>query len=143
MITGLILSKLFVLTLLESVDQKRITFCPHSLDEVMRLFWKYQFTSFFQETTFVRVNHTQYQWVDLGDLSQACIAIPETCDTQGGTLSVWVRVYDCHAHSAVIGSASTKVEQTNFMIMCYQDQIRYGISFLDNQHLKMHCCGKV
>ena len=47
-------------------------------------------------------------WLDLGDQSQACIVKPETCGTQGGTLSVWYRVLDFQEYSAVIGNVFDK-----------------------------------
>ena len=32
--------------------------------------------------------------MDLGDLSAACITKPSTCDDQGGTVSLWVKMIE-------------------------------------------------
>ena len=53
--------------------------------------------SFFQINTVVRTDHTMQQWLDLGNQSQACITVPETCGTQGGTISVWIKPLDCQS----------------------------------------------
>ena len=63
------------------------------------------------------------QWLDLGNQSQACVTIPETCGTQGGTLSVWFKVIDYQPHSAIIGNIFD-VPKTSVSITCSQSTLR-------------------
>ena len=37
----------------------------------------------------VITDHTQQRWVGLGDLSAACITIPDTCGPEGATLAFY------------------------------------------------------
>ena len=50
------------------------------------------------------MNRTNKQWVDLGDLSVACITRPETCGPEGAAISVWLRLDALSANSGIISS---------------------------------------
>ena len=38
------------------------------------------------------MNASKHQWVDLGDLSDACIVQAYTCSAAGGAVAFWMRV---------------------------------------------------
>ena len=40
----------------------------------------------------VQTDHTQRRWVNLGDLSAACITIPDTCGPEGAAVVFWVKL---------------------------------------------------
>ena len=56
------------------------------------------------------------QSLELGNLSQACITIPESCGTQGGTVGLWAKVIDCQYQGGIINSFN--LERTSFSILC-------------------------
>ena len=64
------------------------------------------------------------QWLDLGNQSQACITIPESCGMGGGTVSAWVKRDGNHAEGGVI-SSMTQV-QTSFTIVSHNNNLRYA-----------------
>ena len=70
----------------------------------------------FQISTVVTTDRALSQWLDLGNQSQACITIPETCGAQGGTISAWIKLREC-THGAGIVSSKTQ-PQTSFSIYC-------------------------
>ena len=39
-------------------------------------------------------NQPQQQWVSLGDLSEACITVPDTCGPEGAAVAFWVKLID-------------------------------------------------
>ena len=67
------------------------------------------------------------QWMELGNQSQACITIPESCGAQGGTISVWVKIVECptgDGGSAAIITSFLPV-QTGFTLQCIETQMEY------------------
>ena len=50
------------------------------------------------------MNRTNKEWVGLGDLSVACITVPETCRPEGGAIGVWLRLDAFPANSGIISS---------------------------------------
>ena len=71
---------------------------------------------FFQTSRTVKTDMTLTQSLELGNLSIACITIPESCGTQGGTVGVWVKVIDCQHQGGII--TSLHYPQTSFSILC-------------------------
>ena len=67
------------------------------------------------------------QWLDLGNQSQACITIPESCGMGGGTISAWVKRDGNHAEGGVI-SSMTQV-QTSFTIVSHNNNLRYTADY--------------
>ena len=49
-------------------------------------------TNIFQVNNAINTDNTQKQWVSLGNLSIACLTIPETCGSAGGALSAWIKI---------------------------------------------------
>ena len=64
----------------------------------------------------VKTDLALQQWMDLGNLSQACITILESCGMNGGTVVAWIRVLECE-HSGGIVSSFTE-HFTGFSIAC-------------------------
>ena len=77
----------------------------------------------FQTNTVVRTDHTLQQYLELGNQSQACITIPESCGTQGGTISVWVKPLGCPDGGGIISSQDTS--QSAVIIACSPTELRY------------------
>ena len=76
----------------------------------------------FQINTVVKTNRDLQQWLNLGDQSQACITIPESCGNQGGTVSAWVKRGDCISQGGIISSLIQP--QTSFSIYCDDSELR-------------------
>ena len=74
-----------------------------------------------QKNTVVKTNLTDSQWVDLGMLSQACITIPETCGSDGATMSVWLKIVECPPGGDVISSRPAKV--TSWSLTCWGNNL--------------------
>ena len=73
--------------------------------------------------TVVRTDHTVQQYLELGNQSQACITIPETCGSQGGTISVWIKPLGCQDGGGIISSQPQS--QSAVVIACRQTELRY------------------
>ena len=56
----------------------------------------------FQINTVVKTDRDLGQWLDLGNQSQACITIPETCGSQGGTISAWIKPIESNQKGGII-----------------------------------------
>ena len=56
----------------------------------------------------VETNGLEKQYVDLGNLSMACIVVPETCGTEGGAVAVRVKVNvtECTSYCGIISSVA-------------------------------------
>ena len=52
----------------------------------------------------VKTDLALQQWMDLGNLSQACITVPESCGTNGGTVAAWIRVLECEDDGGIVTS---------------------------------------
>ena len=68
------------------------------------------------------MNRNNKQWVDLGDLSVACITRSETCGSEGASLSVWLKVDVCPTDSGIMSSVG--IGTSGFSIVCHNDLIR-------------------
>ena len=61
------------------------------------------------------------QYVDLGHLPDACMANPSSCDENGGSVSLWVKLLDCDNG----GIITSDVQRENgFKVYCKQDKIK-------------------
>ena len=70
----------------------------------------------------VRTDHSQYQSVDLGDLSvHACLTIPGSCGPAGGALSVWIRIEDCSGEGGIISSYQYLHE--GLLVRCFKNSM--------------------
>ena len=74
--------------------------------------------------TVVRTDRTMQQYLELGNQSQVCITIPDSCGTQGGTVSVWVKPLDCDADGGGIVTSQSQY-QSSFIIACNPTELRY------------------
>ena len=61
-------------------------------------------------------------WVDLGDLSVACITRPETCGREGAAISVWLNFHDCPRDGGIISASGFGT--SGFQVVCQTDAIR-------------------
>ena len=64
----------------------------------------------------VQTDKSLSQYVDLGDLSAACITKPSTCGSDGGTVSLWIKTTSCDSSDGVISSLAWSGE--GFDVMC-------------------------
>ena len=70
----------------------------------------------FQVGNAVKTDKGLYQYVDLGDLSAACITIPDTCGPEGGSISLWFKLEPCDGNMGLISSVATF--GTGFSLSC-------------------------
>ena len=77
---------------------------------------------FFQNSKVVVTDRTESQWLDLGNQSQACITIPESCGTQGGTISAWIKLGECITVGGIISSFTQT--QSGFSFYCKNSEFR-------------------
>ena len=47
---------------------------------------------FIQKNNALRTDSTRRQWVDLGIHTDVCMTRPETCGTDGGAISMWLKI---------------------------------------------------
>ena len=64
----------------------------------------------------VCLNHTLKQWVNLGDVSAACMAKPTSSEPCSGTLTARIRIDDCGNTELL---TSTSGSTTGFHVFCY------------------------
>ena len=65
----------------------------------------------------VQTDKSLSQYVDLGDLSAACITKPSTCGADGGTVSLWIQTTSCgQSDTGVISSMGSYTE--GFYVAC-------------------------
>ena len=50
----------------------------------------------------VVTDHTQQRWVNLGDLSAACITIPDSCGPEGAAIAFWVKLIETPSSGGVV-----------------------------------------
>ena len=77
------------------------------------------------------------EWVDLGDLSVACITQPETCGPEGAAISVWLNLQDCPGNSGII--SSLRYGTSGFAVYC----LGSGSIQLVLDLLVYTCCNKI
>ena len=66
----------------------------------------------------VSTDRAQNQWVDLGNLSAACITRPDTCGSDGAALSVWLKLTDCQDPDGVISSHTASAFSAGLLVCC-------------------------
>ena len=74
---------------------------------------------FVQVNNAISTDYAQKQWVNLGNLSIACLTIPETCGSAGGALSAWIKIGDTDYPSGGIVSSFDLSE--GFDVLTYND----------------------
>ena len=62
----------------------------------------------------VKTNESLRQYVDLGDLSSACVTKPETCGPEGGAISLWFKLDACVGGGIITSRSSS----TGFHLAC-------------------------
>ena len=67
----------------------------------------------------IRTNGSQFEWVNLGNLSAACMTHPDAC-TYGGTMSLWINVYDKPTHPIFSAYSNHK---TGFIIFALNERM--------------------
>ena len=70
----------------------------------------------------MKTNRDHDQYVDLGDLSAACITRPETCGPEGAAISFWFKLNSCGGTGGLISSTSS--DTTGFTVACNSFLIR-------------------
>ena len=83
--------------------------------------YRYKF-NFIQVNNAISTDNAQKQWVSLGNLSVACLTIPETCGSAGGALSAWIKIGNTDYPSGGIISSSDYSE--GFLVYIYNNELR-------------------
>ena len=55
----------------------------------------------------LKTDRARSQWIDLGDLSAACITRPDTCGQEGAAVSFWLNLIECKEGGGVISTINT------------------------------------
>ena len=65
---------------------------------------------------------THHQYIDLGDMSEACITIPDTC-TAGAAVAFWIKINktECVYPKGIMSSRQIG-SKTGFEVLCEADQ---------------------
>ena len=80
----------------------------------------------FQVGNSVKTTDSFSQYVDLGDLSAACITIPETCGPEGAAISFWFKLGSCGVNTGLISSATNGgTYETGFSVSCRFSELTY------------------
>ena len=70
----------------------------------------------------VQADHTQQRWVNLGNLSAACITRPGTCGPKGAAVAFWMKVIGLHSCAGKSFIASRKdYSSTGFLFRSGDD----------------------
>ena len=67
----------------------------------------------------ISLDHTRNQWVDLGILTDVCMASPGTCGAAGGAVAFWMRITCCvydNVDRGIISSLKSDMSKQNFRI---------------------------
>ena len=56
------------------------------------------------------------QWVELLDVSDACLVRPETCGPEGASLTVWIKVLDYSFSYGIISSVGHSPDTTGILV---------------------------
>ena len=70
----------------------------------------------------VATDAAQHQYIDLGDMSEACITIPDTC-AAGAAVAFWMRINktECVNPKGIMSSRQ-RGSKTGFEVLCEADQ---------------------
>ena len=64
------------------------------------------------------MDHTKRQWVDLGNLTEACIVRPETCGAEGGAVAFWIR--RTYSDAEYRGVLSSRAEENTGLVIYFR-----------------------
>ena len=64
--------------------------CPTTYSSCVISFY---ISTLFQSGNAVNLNHTQKQWLDFGEHTEACMTRPGTCGAEGGAVSYWMNLF--------------------------------------------------
>ena len=76
----------------------------------------------FQNGGGVMTDRSLEQYVDLGNLTVACITRPETCDN-GATVTLWVKVLEVRGYQGIITSLD-RDQSTGFFMLYALGSVR-------------------
>ncbi len=71
----------------------------------------------FQKNLGVETNSFYDEYVELGDLSAGCLSLPDSCGSEGGSLSVWIYLNYCGT-AGVLTSINYATPTTGVQIKC-------------------------
>ena len=63
----------------------------------------------------VQIRKEKKQWIDLGDMSLACITDPVTC-VHGATLTAWIKIDECAQSAGII--SGQRHRKRGFKLKC-------------------------
>ena len=80
----------------------------------------------------VETDKTEYQYVNLGDLSDACITRPVTCGGEGATVSLWLKVEHCGTNDGALSTSDYYYDggptpREGFIVSCFTTGMRYTL----------------
>ena len=80
----------------------------------------------------VETDKTESQYVNLGDLSDACITRPVTCGGEGATVSLWLKVEHCGTNDGALFSSDYYYDggatpREGFIVSCFTTGMRYTL----------------
>ena len=80
----------------------------------------------------VETDKTEYQYVNLGDLSDACITRPVTCGGEGATISLWLKVEHCGTNDGALSSSDYYYDggptpREGFIVSCFTTGMKYTL----------------
>ena len=67
----------------------------------------------------LKTDRARSQWIDLGDLSEACITRPDACGPEGPAVSFWLNLIECKEGDGVISTTNT-----GLVVDCLDVEIR-------------------
>ena len=70
-------------------------------------------------------NRTRHHWVDFGNNTGACMALPETCGAAGGAISLWINVIDFYGFRGIVSSVAD--DKMGSVIFHSSSDIRYVV----------------
>ena len=73
----------------------------------------------FQINMAVQTDHTQKRWVNLGNLSAACITIPETCGPEGAAMVFWVKMTGPKDRTLIVLTSRQQSLRSGFFLLMY------------------------
>ena len=67
----------------------------------------------------LKTDRSRSQWIDLGDLHEACITRPDTCGPEGAAVSFWLNLIESKEGDGVISTTNT-----GLVVDCLDVEIR-------------------
>lgn len=69
----------------------------------------------------MRTNHTNKQWVNLGNHPEACMTLLESCGPAGGAISFWFKRIHCARGISMLAAVSWKYKP--WQVICEDDYL--------------------